>query len=218
MSDDDISEREEFVEAVKEAIGAAYRWVTDRPDWQRGLIGVTSSLVLVLIGDEIQAVFDFAISLVPALGQFIPQGSFLASNRAILVVIGITFGYQVHRLNTLEQKIENMTRVETDGGARPPNPQNDPLDNSDDDTSGGGAIGGAIAGAALGSSLGPGGTLGGAVLGAILGDSIEKSADKSDDAQDNDLPKGLRDEIKEDGLPGDLREKLEEDDEKPPFK
>lgn len=180
--EDPPSELDDFIEGVKQSIGSLYRYVWDRPDWQRAIFGFAVFILGALASDPIESTFGLIFSVIPALGGLIPNGPLLASNRTIVVLVGVLFGHQVRRLNTLETKISSMSRAQTDGGTKPSEYQTDPFDEDDeDDTSGGGAIGGAIAGAAVGSAFGPGGTVGGAVLGAILGDSLEKSADENDD-------------------------------------
>lgn len=179
-----VTEKSHTTEARKSAtrtLGAIYRAVWDRPDWQRSLLGTVVFLFGVLLSDQIQAIFDAIVSLIPLSSVFSTRGPFFASNRLIVALLGITLAHQVRRLNTIQTEVEHMSSTRPDGGtARDPyTPDSGAGDPSeDDDSPGGGALGGAIAGAALGSAYGPGGTIGGAVLGAVLGDSLAERFDE----------------------------------------
>lgn len=164
-------------------LGAVYRAVWDRPDWQRSLLGTGVFLLGVLLSEQIQTLFDTVISIVPLGSVFATRGPFFASNRFIVAILGVTLAHQVRSLNTIRAELERMSSARADGGtARDPygpNPETETGPDGDD-SPGGGALGGAIAGAALGSAYGPGGTIGGAVLGAVLGDSL---ADRFDERE-----------------------------------
>jgi len=182
-------EPSDWVEAgsgAKQATGALYRAIWDRPDWQRGPLGLIFFLVTIYYSQQIQTVIEAVISILPVQPNFVPSGSFFTSNLMIVILLAAMIAYLVRKLNRIEQKTGTMLETRADGGS-PRGPRGgsgglDPADSGSgkDDSPGGGAIGGAIAGAALGSAYGPGGTIGGFVLGAILGDSIAKKADQKD--------------------------------------
>ncbi|WP_175416429.1 hypothetical protein [Natrinema versiforme] len=160
---------------LKRITAWCYRFLTDRPEWQRGVIGTSTFLGGIYFGSQIAAAINVVAGL---LAQTVGTVSFTI-NHVILVVVGVIAGLQwrvSRQLNMVGDEVEDMTprSPQTDGG------REIELRDSDDggDATGGGAIGGAIAGGAIGAAFGPGGAIGGAVLGAILGDGIEKNEDK----------------------------------------
>jgi hypothetical protein len=168
-------ELKEIYDSLTNILGESYRFVNHRPDYQRAVIGIGIFVSGALVSDQIQAAFDYLLSLLPVLIQFIPEGAFFSSTRLLIILVGILFAHQVRRLNTLEAKIERMSGARPDGGFEPLK------EDEEEGTSGGGALGGAIAGAALGSAYGPGGTVGGFIAGAIFGDILEERANEADE-------------------------------------
>lgn len=177
MSEDDDTVDSAALADVPDGLKKMLRWLyllySDRPDWQRPLIGGVFFVVSLLLGNVVTDLFSSVLSSIASrIGRV--SGSFSADQISI-VLLGLVLGQQrriARKIKTVERELTAVTDsvLETDGGR---------MQSEEAGSTGGGAIAGVIAGAALGSSFGPGGTFGGAVFGAILGDELERYSERT---------------------------------------
>lgn len=166
----------------KKVIGSVYALLFDRPLWQRGILSVVLFVVSQFVGDFVKNHIISFLNSLPPLGNLTPDGPLLSTDQLILLGIVVLLLYTMYKLNRIENGVEAMSGVRTDGGRPQRRTRSDDSRGPDGSNSGGsgeGAVVGMLGGAIAGSPGGPAGALAGAVAGAFLGDALEKQSERA---------------------------------------
>lgn len=173
-------------ESIKKIAGSTYALLFNRPPAQKAVIAPIMFFVSIFVGDFIKKKIDSALSKLPSVGEVVPDGPLFTTDQLVLLGLLAILLYSMYKLNSIENKLVDMSSARTDGGRPPRSPRSanpSGSGDSDSDGTGEGAVVGLIGGAIAGSTGGPAGALAGAVAGAFIGDALEKQSKKSTDSE-----------------------------------